>query len=186
MRRSRPQRSSATWPATPRRICGSSDGRTSQSLWTREVVDLVPVACGVARDPCGTGAGDIYPPGVFSCLGQQTTRIKARAGQSDVQKGHYQARASVLLLSRITILFLLIALPGRPSRPRKSQHARRDLTASSVRSRRADGSSICHNGSSMTTSRSAKTAGSVDLNVSSSVMSLPVIFSRTSRWLSRS
>jgi len=24
----------------------------------------------------GTGAGDIYPPGVFSCLGQQTTRIK--------------------------------------------------------------------------------------------------------------
>jgi len=23
----------------------------------------------------GTGAGDIYPPGVFSCLGQQTTRI---------------------------------------------------------------------------------------------------------------
>src|SRR6266404_1549051 len=24
----------------------------------------------------GTGAGDIYPLGVFSCLGQQTTRIK--------------------------------------------------------------------------------------------------------------
>src|SRR3989442_6636338 len=27
----------------------------------------------------GTGAGDIYAPGVFSCLGQQTTRIKASA-----------------------------------------------------------------------------------------------------------
>src|SRR2546422_5058422 len=27
----------------------------------------------------GTGAGDIYPPGVFSCLGQQTTRITRRA-----------------------------------------------------------------------------------------------------------
>jgi len=28
----------------------------------------------------GTGAGDIYPPGVFTCLGQQTTRIKVVAG----------------------------------------------------------------------------------------------------------
>jgi hypothetical protein len=43
----------------------------------------------------GTGAGDIYPPGVFSCLGQQTTRIKASAHSAACRAAHSGRRAAL-------------------------------------------------------------------------------------------
>src|SRR5262249_50732495 len=62
----------------------------------------------------------------------------------------------------------------------------RRFTASSVRCRRSRGSLACHSGSSTSTSKSARRAGREGSRARSSVMSFPVIFSRTWRWSSRS